>query len=248
MDNNKKTALVTGSSRGIGAASAIALARKGFSAIALLAGKDNEGLLKVKGEIEKNFPKTKVHKYLGDVADEAFVDCLSNDLLEKEGKLDVLVNNAAISFNGLLQDMTFTEWKRIIDVNLSSLFLTSRAFIPSMLKNNGGRIINISSMWGRAGASCEVAYSASKGGVEAFTKALAKELARSNIAVNAIAPGVVDTVMNDNLSPKEKIELAEEIPLGRFATAEEVADLVSYLSSAPYYLTGQVIGIDGGFI
>ena len=248
MDNNKKTALITGSSRGIGAASAIALARKGFSVIAILAHKDNEGLLSVKSEIERNYPKTKVLKYLGDVSDEAFVDCLSTDLLEKEGKVDVLVNNAAVSYSGLLQDMTFAEWKRIIDVNLSSIFLTSRAFISSMLKNNGGRIINISSMWGRVGASCEAAYSASKGGVEALTKALAKELARSNIAVNAIAPGVVDTVMNDNLSDEEKKDLAEEIPLGRFATAEEVADLVSYLSSAPYYLTGQVIGIDGGFI
>ena len=121
-------------------------------------------------------------------------------------------------------------------------------FIPSMLQSGGGRIINISSMWGSVGASCEAAYSATKGGVEALTKALAKELARSNIAVNAIAPGVVDTVMNDNLSKEEKRTLSEEIPIGRFAAASEVADLVRYLSGAPYYLTGQVIGIDGGFI
>lgn len=248
MENNKKTALITGSSRGIGAESAIALARAGFSAIALSARKDNEGLLKVKSMIEKDFPAAKVITYLGDVADEAFIDHLANDLLEKEGKLDVLVNNAAVSYTGLVQDMSLKDWRRIIDVNLTSVFLLSRAFIPSMLHNGSGRIINISSMWGRVGASCEAAYSASKGGVEAFSKALAKELARSNIAVNAIAPGVVDTVMNDNLSIEEKKALSEEIPLGRFASAKEVADLVSYLSGAPYYLTGQVIGIDGGFI
>lgn len=248
MDNNKKTVLITGSSRGIGAASALALARDGFSVIALNAKKDNDGLMKVKKTIESDYPKTRVITYLGDVSDEAFVDHLSKDLLEKEGRLDVLVNNAAISYTGLLQDMSLSEWQRVIDVNLTSIFLTSKAFIPSMLQNSGGRIINISSMWGRVGASCEVAYSAAKGGVEAFTKALSKELARSSIAVNAIAPGVVDTVMNDNLSKEEKKALSEEIPIGRFASASEVADLVIYLSRAPYYLTGQVIGIDGGFI
>ena len=180
--------------------------------------------------------------------DEAFVEHLSKDFLEKEGRLDVLINNAAVSHTGLLQDMSLSEWQRIMAVNLTSVFLTTRAFIPSMLQSGGGRIINISSMWGSVGASCEAAYSATKGGVEALTKALAKELARSNIAVNAIAPGVVDTVMNDNLSEEEKRALSEEIPIGRFAEASEVADLVRYLSNAPYYLTGQVIGIDGGFI
>ena len=248
MENNKKTALVTGSSRGIGEASAKALAKSGFSTIAITARKDNEGLIKVKSDIEKDFPETHVLTYLGDVADEAFVEQLSKDILEKEGRLDVLVNNAAVSYVGLIQDMTLTEWQRIMNVNLTSVFLLSRAFIPSMLQNGGGRIINISSMWGRVGASCEAAYSASKGGVEALTKSLAKELSRSSIAVNAIAPGVVDTVMNDNLSDEEKEALSEEIPLGRFATAEEIADLVCYLSKAPFYLTGQVIGIDGGFI
>jgi len=248
MENNKKTALITGSSRGIGEASAKALARCGFSTIALIARKDNDGLLTVKSDIEKDCPDTKVLAYLGDVADEAFIDRLSKDILEKEGRLDVLVNNAAVSHVGLLQDMTLTEWHRIMDVNLTSVFLLSRAFIPPMLQNGGGRIINISSMWGRAGASCEAAYSASKGGVEALTKSLAKELSRSNIAVNAIAPGVVDTVMNDNLSKEEKEALSEEIPIGRFASPEEIADLVCYLAKAPLYLTGQVIGIDGGFI
>ena len=248
MENNKKTALITGSSRGIGEASAKALAKSGFSTIALLARKDNEGLIKVKSDIERDCPKTQVLTYLGDVSDEAFINDLTADILKKEGRLDVLVNNAAVSHVGLLQDMTLTEWQRVMNVNLTSVFLLSRAFIPSMLQNGGGRIINISSMWGRAGASCEAAYSASKGGVESLTKSLAKELSRSNIAVNAIAPGVVDTVMNDNLSKEEKAALSEEIPLGRFATAEEIADLVCYLSKAPFYLTGQVIGIDGGFI
>ncbi len=248
MENNKKTVLITGSSRGIGAASAMALAREGFSVIALLAQKDNEGLKKVQTAIESEFPNTRVIRYLGDVSDEAFVEQLSKDFLEKEGRLDVLVNNAAISHVGLLQDMSLSEWHRIMEVNLTSVFLTSRAFISSMLQNGGGRIINISSMWGSVGASCEVAYSATKGGVEALTKALAKELARSSIAVHAIAPGVVDTVMNDNLSIEEKKTLSDEIPFGRFAEASEVAELVRYLSIAPYYLTGQVIGIDGGFI
>ena len=162
--------------------------------------------------------------------------------------LDVLVNNAGISFIGLLTDMSVEEWQRVINTNLSSCFYTSRLAIPLMLQKHSGRIINISSMWGTVGASCEVAYSATKSGLNGLTRALAKELAPSNIQVNAIACGVIDTVMNDLLDAEEKAALTEEIPAGRFGTPEEVALLAWQLANAPAYLTGQILGMDGGYI
>ena len=129
-----------------------------------------------------------------------------------------------------------------------ALFYTAKAIVPSMIRHKSGNIINISSMWGSVGASCEVAYSATKGGMNAFTKALAKELAPNGVAVNAIACGVVDTDMNGMLSPEEKAELAEEIPVGKFCTPDEIAEVVLGIIKAPSYMTGQIIGVDGGYI
>lgn len=162
--------------------------------------------------------------------------------------LDVLVNNAGISHIGLLQDMTDSQWSDILNTNLSSVFYCCRAAIPPMIRAKRGKIINISSMWGTSGASCEAAYSAAKAGMNGLTKALAKELAPSNIQVNAIACGVIDTQMNAQFSAEERLSLTEEIPAGRFGTAEEVAELVLSLSSGHPYLTGQIIGLDGGFL
>ena len=245
---NHPVALITGASGGIGSEIARIFAKNGYS-LALHCHKNKASLAQLTEELSSSLDEGQnILCVTGDLSREEDVSHLMEEIQSSLGTIDVLVNNAAVSHVGLLQDMTLTEWQRVMNVNLTSVFLLSRAFIPSMLQNGGGRIINISSMWGRAGASCEAAYSASKGGVESLTKSLAKELSRSNIAVNAIAPGVVDTVMNDNLSKEEKAALSEEIPLGRFATAEEIADLVCYLSKAPFYLTGQVIGIDGGFI
>lgn len=161
--------------------------------------------------------------------------------------LDVLINNAGISHVGLLTDMTVEEWQRVMAVNLDSLFYTSKLAIPIMLKQHAGRIINVSSVWGNVGASMEVAYSASKGGVNTFTKALAKELAPSNIQVNAIACGVIDTSMNACFSEEDMEMLRSEIPADRIGSPEEVAKLALQLADAPTYMTGQIITIDGGW-
>ena len=166
---------------------------------------------------------------------------------EEFGGVDIVINNAGISHIGLLSDMSAEDWHRIIDVNLSSVFYTSKLAIPYMVSNKRGKIINISSVWGNIGASCEVAYSASKGGMNSFTKALAKELAPSNIQVNAIACGCIDTEMNRCFSEEERQDLIDEIPAGRFGTPEEVADLAYSLATEHEYLTGQIISFDGGW-
>ena len=161
---------------------------------------------------------------------------------------DVLVNNAGISHIGLLIDMTDNEWDRLLASNLSSAFYCSREALRDMVSAKSGRILNISSMWGTVGASCEAAYSAVKSGMNGLTKALAKEYAPSHIAVNALACGVIDTEMNHQLSAEERAALAEDIPAGRFADPDEVADLAWQIINSPEYMTGQVIGIDGGYI
>lgn len=161
--------------------------------------------------------------------------------------IDILINNAGISFVGVFQDMNVNQWTNLVNINLNSLYVTCSSIVPQMIKNQSGRIINISSVWGNVGASCEVAYSASKGGINSFTKALAKELALSGIPVNAIAPGYIDTPMNSHLSEDEVMELCDEIPMGRAGRPEEVAKAVVKLSEMPSYLTGQVITIDGGW-
>lgn len=164
------------------------------------------------------------------------------------GGVDVLINNAGISHIGLLSEMSYEEWERILHTNLTSVFSCCKLAIPHMVSQKSGRIINISSDWGICGASCEVAYSATKGGINAFTKALAKELAPSNIQVNAIACGVIDTQMNACFSEEERAELADEIPAGRFGTPEETAHLAVQLATGNEYLTGQIITLDGGWL
>ena len=144
--------------------------------------------------------------------------------------------------------MSYEEWEHIVNVNLSSVFATCKLAIPDMISQKSGSIINISSVWGVCGASCEVAYSATKGGINAFTKALAKELAPSGINVNAIACGVIDTEMNHCFSPEERVAILDEIPAGRMGTPDEVAGLVLAISEGSSYLTGQIIALDGGYI
>lgn len=177
-------------------------------------------------------------------------DCirLFEEISKTFGSVDILVNNAGISRVGLLQDMGFEEWNNLIAANLSSVFHCCKLSIPSMIQKQAGHIINISSVWGVCGASCEAAYSASKGGVNALTKALAKELAPSRIQVNAIACGAIDTDMNHFLSEEEASALLEEVPAGRMGTPDEVARMVLSLTESPAYLTGQVIKFDGGWI
>lgn len=224
--------LVTGASRGIGHAIAKKLAEDGHR-LYLICRNNTEMMSDIPGQY-----------FTGNVADHDFI----KDVFSGITRLDVLINNAGISWTGLLQDMTKNEWDEVISVNLSSIYNTCHFASGLMVKQKYGKIINISSVWGDHGASMEVAYSASKGGVNAFTKALAKELAPSNIQVNAIACGFIDTDMNRIYTKEERSALMEEIPAGRFCTAEEAADLVSKLIDAPSCLTGQIIGLDGGWM
>ena len=171
-------------------------------------------------------------------------------LLAREaiGDISVLVNNAGISQIGLFTDLSAEDWNRLISVNLSGVFYVTRAVLPDMIREKKGRIVNIGSMWGKTGASCEVAYSASKAGVRGLTMALAKELGPSGITVNCIEPGMIDTEMNRSIDESVKNALAEETPLMRIGTTREVADAVFFLSSdGASFITGQILGVDGGF-
>lgn len=241
VDSERPNALITGASRGIGRAIAEALAADGYDLI--LTCKNSIGEL-------ETFAASLEEKYGISVCAER-VDMASpsdvRELFEGITDLDVLVNNAGISYIGLLQDMTDEEWNDVIGTNLSSAFYTCRQAIPLMLKKQSGRILNISSVWGNVGASLETAYSASKGGMNAFTKALAKELAPSSVSVNAIACGVIDTDMNSAFSAEDMEALKKEIPADRIGKPEEVAGLASLLLKAPLYMTGQVITLDGGW-
>lgn len=237
---NAPLALVTGASRGIGKAIAEALAEAGYHLI-LTCSHTLPDLQEVAACLEENMaspapPWLRTHRNPLPYKSFASLD-----------HLDVLVNNAGISYIGLLTDMSVEEWQHVLNTNLSSCFYTSRLAVPLMLLKHSGRIINISSVWGNVGASMEVAYSASKGGVNSFTKALAKELAPSNIQVNAISCGVIDTAMNHCFSPEEMNALREEIPADRLGQPEEVAKLVLQLIQAPTYLTGQILTLDGGW-
>ncbi|MBR3573922.1 MAG: SDR family NAD(P)-dependent oxidoreductase [Lachnospiraceae bacterium] len=241
VDSERPNALITGASRGIGRAIAEALAADGYDLILTCRNSI--------GELE-SYASSLEEKYGISVCAER-VDMSSpsdvRELFEGITDLDILVNNAGISYIGLLQDMTDEEWNDVIGTNLSSAFYTCRQAIPLMLKKHSGRILNISSVWGNVGASLETAYSASKGGMNAFTRALSKELAPSSIAVNAIACGVIDTDMNSAFSQEDMEALRKEIPADRIGKPEEVAGLASLLLKAPLYMTGQVITLDGGW-
>lgn len=237
-----KYALVTGASRGIGKEIAVSLAAEGYHLFLTCIHSENS-LHTLAGELSARY-QIPCTPFVGDMGNPADVA----KLFEQIPKLDVLVNNAGISYVGLLHEMSLEEWQNVINTNLNSIFYTCKQAIPLMLHNHSGRIINISSVWGNAGASMEVAYSASKGGMNAFTKALAKELAPSHISVNAIACGVIDTDMNRCFSPEDMEILRQEIPSDRIGQPLEVAQTVQLLLHAPEYLTGQVITVDGGWI
>ena len=226
----KKYALITGASRGIGRAIAARLA--GEYELKLICHADVRALDGLPGE-----------HFAGDVGDMGFI----RDVFNRIDRLDVLVNNAGIAYYGLLQDTSPEKWAELINTNLTSVYNTCHEAIPLMLKRHSGSIINISSVWGEVGASMETAYSASKGGVNALTKALAKELAPSGIRVNAIACGVIDTDMNSLFSPEERAALVEEIPAGRMGKPEEVAQLAETFAKANDYLTGQIVTLSGGW-
>lgn len=242
----EKNALITGASRGIGRSTAILFAQNGYH-VFLNCNKSVEELKQVQEEIEKHHPKA-VTLVPGNVGNPSDVRSIFGEIYSHCDSLDVLINNAGIAHIGLLMDLTDEEWQQIIDTNLSSVFYCCREAVPKMVSKKSGRIINISSMWGTVGASCEAAYSASKSGIHGLTRALAKELAPSGISVNAIACGVIDTVMNAQLDKAERQSLAEEIPAGRFCRPEEIAEVIWQTVNTPAYMTGQIIGVDGGYI
>lgn len=244
-NNSNKTVLVTGSSRGIGKAIAFRFAQAGYN-IVINGVRNQEKLKQTKTEIEQY--KVSCLAYLGDMGDYNKAKELFSMINERFGHVDVLVNNAGISYVGLLTDMSVEDWDVIIRTNLTSVFNCCSLAVPDMVREKRGKITNISSVWGNVGASCEVAYSASKGAMNAFTKALAKELAPSNIQVNAITCGAIDTEMNRFLTDDELIQLSKDIPTGRLGRVEEVAELAYYLASSSEYLTGQIIGLDGGWV
>ncbi len=234
-----KTAIITGSSRGIGKAIAEEFAKNGYHVV-INASKSAD-------ELNETLDEFKAKGYnceavLADVSD--YRQC--ENLFKSDA--DVLVNNAGISHIGLFSDMSPSDWKRLIDVNLNSVFNCTHIALKSIFKKHCGSIINISSIWGDKGASCEAVYSASKGGINAFTKAMAKEMGLSGIRVNAISCGVIDTKMNACFNEEEKNALKDEISLARFGTPEEVAKLAVFLANdnTAGYINGQVITIDGG--
>lgn len=241
----RKTVLITGASRGIGKAIALRFMDGNYNLI-LNCHKNIELLeaLKVLAD-SKQIPCL---CHAGDMGDYAKVEELFSLAASSFGGVDILINNAGISYIGLITDMSVEEWHRILQTNLSSAFYCSKLAVPHMVRNKYGKIINISSVWGQAGASMEVAYSATKGAINSMTKALAKELAPSNIQVNAIACGAIDTEMNHFLDEEDLALLVAEIPADRLGKPAEVGELAHQLCVAPEYLTGQVIQLDGGWI
>lgn len=240
-----KTVVVTGASRGIGRAVSLYYAQNGFN-VCICCRKNFEKLEQLRQEILKY--GVSCISYVGDIGIYKNCEEFFKLIIKSFSKIDVLVNNAGISYIGLLQDMTPDEWHDIVESNLTSVFNCCKLTIPHMLKRHDGKIINISSVWGCVGASTEVAYSATKGGINSFTKALAKELAPSNIQVNAIACGIIDTDMNSFLNEDDLQSVIDEVPAGRIGKPEDVAKLVFDISKTSSYLTGQVIKLDGGWI
>lgn len=237
-----KTVLITGGSRGIGKAMVYKFSQAGYNVL-LNFNKSED----ISNQIANELNNVKV--YGADVSDRNKVINMVNYAIENFGKIDVLINNAGISSSGLFQDLPFDEWQRIMDVNLNGVFNCTQAVLPNMIERKYGKIINISSVWGITGASCEVAYSTSKAGVIGMTKALAKEVGPCNIQVNSIAPGIIMTDMVADYSMDELNAITDQIPLGKIGTSDDIANLALFLASDnANYITGQVISPNGGWV
>ncbi len=238
-----KTALITGGTKGIGKAIALAFLEHGYEVV-INYSHDEKTALATQDEF--NMLGYCPVLLRADVSDEAQVRAMFKEFFSIYERLDVLVNNAGISLIKVIQDTTPSDWNKIFDVNVKGTYLCSREVCDKMIFSGGGAIINVASIWGEVGASCEVAYSASKGAVIAFTKALAKELAPSNVRVNCVSPGVIDTQMNAHLTGEEMEELISSIPMERIGTPAEVAEACLFLAESSY-VTGEVISVGGGF-
>lgn len=240
----KDIVLVTGASGGIGRAIGRAFAQKGWP-VALHYNRNPGPAQGAAKEIAAQGGRASC--FQGDLTEEEGVNRLFAQVEAELGPVSVLVNNAGIAWQGLITDMSLADWRRVLDTNLTSVFLCCRRALPGMVREKRGIIINISSMWGQQGASCEAAYSAAKAGVIGLTQALAMEEGPSGIRVNCIAPGVIDTPMNSRLSEEELAALAEETPLGRLGLPEEVAQ-AAVLLAENQFITGQTLGVNGGFV
>ena len=242
----RKIALITGGSRGIGAACVRAFAEDGY-AVAFLYNNSRDKAVALVQTLRSE--GRDVSAYQCDVSDAAQVQAVIADILRTNRHIDALVNCAGIAHVGLFTDMTEDEWDHLFAVNVRSAFSVTKAVLPGMISQQRGAIVNVSSMWGEVGASCEVAYSATKAALIGLTKALAKEVGPSGVRVNCIAPGVIDTAMMDEHSEETKAALAEETPLGRLGTPQDVALAAAFLlSHEAAFITGQVLGVDGGYI
>ena len=241
-----KTVVITGASRGIGAQCARLFAEKGYNVVVNY----NNSEERAKSLCDEfNSRGLSAVAVKADVADSAQAKGLIDEAIATFGGVDVLVNNAGIGEQRLITDVTDEIWDRMIGVNLNSVFYCTRQVLPHMINKKSGRIINISSIWGICGASCEVHYSAAKAGVIGFTKALAKEVGPSGITVNCVAPGVIETDMNRALSENDLEALCDETPVGRLGTVSDIASTVLFLSEdTGSFITGQVISPNGGFV
>ncbi|MBQ7320697.1 MAG: 3-oxoacyl-ACP reductase FabG [Clostridia bacterium] len=232
--------LITGGSRGIGAACVEAFAALG-DRVFFIYHQNHEAAKQV-------IERTGAVACAADLSDPDDVRRAVDRAISALGGIDVLVNNAGIAQISLMQDVSDADWRRMVDTNLSAAFYVSRAVLPQMLKQGGGAIVHIGSMWGKTGASCEVAYSAAKAGIRGLTQSMAKELGPSHIRVNCVEPGVIETEMNAALDEETRRSLADETPLCRIGTPREVAHAVEFLASdAASFITGQILGVDGGF-
>ena len=240
----KKVILITGASRGIGRALAYGLAQDDSNIIIANYNKSEDKANELKDELVSNGKNIEIYK--ADVSKRNEVEDMVSFLINKYGKIDVLINNAGISFVKMFTDVSDEDWNHVINTNLYSVFVTSQEVAKNMISRKSGVIINISSIFGVIGASCESIYSVTKAGIDAMTKSLAKEFSYSNIRVNSIAPGLIDTEMNNDLSEDDIKALEEEIPLGRMGRPEELVSTVKMLVENTY-ITGQVIEINGGW-